>query len=278
MLTSRVNAFLKKRLPPFLHKPLEGGVRLFLHPARTKLLLRRALAVRRRMDYPRRPIYLSLESAREYDLRRSPCGKEPETVAWIESSLKPGDVLYDIGANVGGYSLIAAVFGGESVRVFSFEPVAANYRQLCENVRINGLGDRVTPVPVALSDGTTLARFELAGLDTGEARHGGLTAGGPGKGSQPVLCMGLDDFIALYRLPPPHLIKLDVDGAEGKVLAGAVRTLRSPSLRGVLMEVDESTPDGKSLAGALSGGGIRQPQKIRHQGTTKNSHKNPPGS
>jgi FkbM family methyltransferase len=177
--------------------------------------------------------------------------REPWTVEWLEQSLTAGDVLYDIGANVGAYSLIAAMQPEVSVQVVAFEPSAANFLSLCHNIAINQVADRVIPLPIALSDGTGLSNFNYRSLSSGTAQHAleGSTAARTVTLDfapvfrQPVLTYRVDDAISALSLPPPTHLKIDVDGAELGVLHGAAETLRSPSLRTVLIEISVSLSD-----------------------------------
>jgi FkbM family methyltransferase len=193
----------------------------------------------RRLDYDRAEIYLRVATKSE-SFRLRACAKEPFTVEWIESHVKGGDVFYDIGANVGVYSLLAAKKPGGAARVFSFEAGYASVASLCANVVLNRLEADVTPMPLALSDRTAMNVFSVRDVEPGAARHA-LGAGDPEDGPavfrQPVMMFRLDDLVEWLRLPPPTHIKLDVDGGELAVLEGAACTLRSPSLRSVLVEV-----------------------------------------
>jgi FkbM family methyltransferase len=158
----------------------------------------------------------------------------------MQTHIKRGDVLFDIGANVGAYSLVAARKPGGGARVYAFEASYANVAALCANIALNNAADDVTPVPVALSGETAMGVFNLRDLDAGSARHG-LGAQMPENGQvvlrQPVMTFRLDDLIDRFTLPAPNHIKMDVDGGELDVLAGACRTLSSPSLRSMLVEV-----------------------------------------
>ena len=62
---------------------------------------------------------------------------EPWTVHWLERIVAPGDVLYDVGANIGAFSLVAANAHDQAVRVFAFEPSFVTYAALCRNVLEN---------------------------------------------------------------------------------------------------------------------------------------------
>jgi FkbM family methyltransferase len=178
--------------------------------------------------------------------RQATAAKEPFTVTWLEESLRDGGVLYDIGANVGGYSLIAAA-QGDAVRVVAFEPAYKNYAAICDNVVVNGFADRVVPVPLALGRETGLATFRHRRLIVGGARHDSRAEPGEldwqPEYEQPVLGAALDDVVRWFGLPAPTHAKVDVDGAEVEVFAGAAQTLASPTLRSILVEMADDRSD-----------------------------------
>jgi FkbM family methyltransferase len=76
--------------------------------------------------------------------------KEPQTCEWIKSEVKAGQVFYDIGANIGIYSILAAKYVGGLGRVYAFEPHNANFSRLLDNIAANGLGEIVVPCNLAL--------------------------------------------------------------------------------------------------------------------------------
>jgi FkbM family methyltransferase len=210
-----------------------------------------------RLDYPHADIYLRVTSRTERN-RLGACAKEPFTIDWIESAMRAGDVFYDIGANVGAYSLVAAKKPGGGARVFAFDPSYANLASLCANILTNDAVDQITPVPVALSNASELTVFNLRTLEPGGARH---TLGdapskeGPTLYPQPAMTFRLDDLVERFRLPPPNHIKLDVDGGELAVLEGASKTLALPGLRSMLIEV--STSMSNEVTQALEPLGLR---------------------
>lgn len=192
-----------------------------------------------RLDYPKAEIRLSARAAK----RRRATAKEPFTVAWLERELRDGDVLYDIGANIGAYALVAGRIGGPATRVLAFEPGAETFGVLCENVVLNDLADLVVPLPVVLGRETRLGTFRYSDLRAGAAQHdssGRVESGDGFVYEQPVLGFRLDDLVRQFELPRPTLMKLDVDGAEADVLTGAAETLRSPSLRSLIVELEPS--------------------------------------
>ena len=195
-----------------------------------------------RLDYPDAEIYLRVISKKERE-RLKACAKEPFTIDWIHRWVSAGEVLYDIGANVGAYSLVAAKKAGGAARVFAFEPGYANVSSLCSNIVLNDAANAITPMPFALSNASGLSVFGLRALEPGAARH---TLGevppidGPTLYRQPIITYRLDELIERFRLPLPNHIKLDVDGGELAVLEGAAHALASPALRSMLIEVSAS--------------------------------------
>lgn len=224
-----------------------------------RVLLRRYLLTRGRatLDYPGARIELRTASDEVIGLRLRPVAKEPWTVEWIEANLQPGDVLYDIGANVGDYALIAAAVGGLRVQVVAIEPAYASYAELCENVLLNDVAATVLPLPVLLGERTSLDVLALRSTDAGAADHGAVAGQGY---RQPVLGATLDDLVQRFGAPQPTLIKLDVDGAEASVLAGAQSTLESPALRSLVIEIEASQTD--AVLERMQGAGFELTRRI----------------
>jgi hypothetical protein len=100
-------------------------------------------------------LYATNDFERKYRARA--CDREPWTVAWLDSHVQPGDVVFDIGANVGPFSLIAAVRVGANGRVFAFEPGYASFARLCDNIVLNEFDDRIVPIPMPLAAATVSA-------------------------------------------------------------------------------------------------------------------------
>ena len=197
------------------------------------------------MDYPGAEIWIYGTSKMERRYRARFNKKEPWTVRWLDDDLGADDVLYDIGANVGPVTLIAAV--ARKARVVAFEPGYANFARLCENISLNACGDRVIPVPLPLSHTNGLVRFAYRTVEPGESRHrmdasaaGLRRSAKEGESVQSMCSLRLDDAVRTFGLPLPSHIKLDVDGAELHVLEGATETLRLPNVRSVLIESDQS--------------------------------------
>jgi FkbM family methyltransferase len=161
--------------------------------------------------------------------------KEPGTVAWIETFL-PGDVFYDIGANIGVYSLLAAKRGCD---VWAFDPHPANCVALKANADASGLSDRIRVEQIAMS--SLACEIDLH-IRSPRAGSSGSQVGHPrderGAAFTPdtttaITSWTVDEFAA-YGLIPTH-IKIDVDGHELAILYGARDTLAS-GVRSVQVE------------------------------------------
>ncbi len=136
----------------------------------------------------------------------------------FERSLSPGDVLYDIGANVGFYTVLGASIVGSDGAVYAFEPMPRNLEFLRRHAAINRL-ENVRVIDAAVSDSAGTATFD----DTQHPSMGSLSAGG----TLTVRTVRIDDLVASGELRPPTVVKIDVEGAEEMVLAGAAETLRT---------------------------------------------------
>jgi FkbM family methyltransferase len=169
--------------------------------------------------------------------------KGPDTLAWIDRSFRPGDVIYDIGANIGQYSLYAAKRLRGQCQVFALEPEALNFAKLNRNIVLNELTDCITAYCLAVADQTELGSLYVQTFAPGAALHAwgkpetqGEKAFTP-QHRQGVMAVSLDDLTGRFGLPVPQHMKIDVDGLEDLIVAGAERTLRDPQLRTALIEV-----------------------------------------
>jgi FkbM family methyltransferase len=169
--------------------------------------------------------------------------KEPDTIEWMRK-FEPGQTLFDVGANIGQYSMLAAKAG---VNVHAFEPEAQNFALLVRNLAVNAslLGGRCVAWPVALSDHAALDIMHLSGMIAGGSCHAfadSVDFHGKPKDfpySQGSISTTLDIFAAKYG-PPDH-IKIDVDGFEHLVIRGGNVVLNRA--RSVLIEINTSYPE-----------------------------------
>ncbi|MEE2746454.1 MAG: FkbM family methyltransferase [Pseudomonadota bacterium] len=168
--------------------------------------------------------------------------KEPDTICWIDDIFTENNVFYDIGANIGVFSLYAAK--NKRSRVISFEPFAENYAILNRNIFLNGYFDRITALNLAIHDRTVLSKLNVSELWAGKAGHSfDEPIGSVGDVYKPrhlqgVIGMSLDDFINSFELPFPNHIKIDVDGNEPHVVNGMKETLSDDRLTSVAIEIN----------------------------------------
>jgi len=227
-------------------------------PGSSLVTLKSGIKVVRKMDYLRQPIFLDVDSDFEYRVRLHSCKKEPDTVEWIETFIMEGEVLYDIGANSGVYSLIASKFFGGKVQVYAFEPAFLNFSQLCKNLVLNACQDSVVPLPIALSDTTSIANFNLQNFVPGGAIHSlGEAMDSEGNyftpiARQAVLSYRVDDLIGQFNLRLPNHVKIDVDGNEFSILKGMEETLNGHSIKSVLLELNIGSGQDKQILAFLA--------------------------
>ena len=167
--------------------------------------------------------------------------KEPSTIEWLDS-FPAGSAMLDIGANVGMYSVYAAVM--RDARVFAFEPEAQNYATLCRNIVYNKLSERVVAWSAALSDTEGFDRLHLSKLEAGSSCHFFGESLDPFlQEKQSPFVQGsyattVDRLVAQGTIPVPAFIKIDVDGIEHKIIKGAEKTLQDPGVTSLLIEIN----------------------------------------
>jgi FkbM family methyltransferase len=275
---SRVKASAKKRVSESTWRRLQnarawladraanGWARLVAAPAHAApdivtIMVSERTRLVRRLDYPRGNLRLLVTSSIEQRTRLHSSRKEPETIQWLERTFADGSVLYDVGANVGAYSLVAAAVGGPASRVIAIEASPFTFASLCGNILLNDFTGRITPLQLLLTEAAGVRSFVLGSTIAGEASHPGEMVGMPGLG---LMAIPLDEAVRLLDLPEPTHLKIDVDGGEDAVLDGAEQTLRSPTLKHVLIEVESGRTDLDHVGRMLSGAGLTRVNAVRH--------------
>lgn len=170
--------------------------------------------------------------------------KEPETISWI-NEFKDRSIFWDIGANVGLYSIYAAS-KRKRIKVFSFEPSSSNLRTLSRNISINNLQNKINIVPFALSKNKNkfLLLKESSFNEGGALNSFGVNYNFSGKkffskNSYNTFGTSLDNLIKLKILKVPNYIKIDVDGIEDLILAGAKNLLLNKKIKSILIEIND---------------------------------------
>lgn len=190
--------------------------------------------------------------------------KEPETIEWLET-FESNDVFWDIGANVGMYSLYAAV--RNRVTVLAFEPSPANYHVLNKNIELNRLDAVVSAYCLAFFDQTGIDSFYMSDTQLGSALNSFGKAvdskGQPLKSffRQAMVGYSVDEFVSAFEPPFPTRVKIDVDGQEGKILVGAQKTLSDRRLKSLAVELDTGREDYEEIVRGLATCGL----KLSHQ-------------
>ena len=172
--------------------------------------------------------YIRLRQHRMFWLR-PPLLHEGFMLGCLQRLIRPGDVVYDVGANIGLYSrFILQCF--KASRVYAFEPMPANLLLLARNVAAAGYASQITIIPCAVGDQDGTADFQVDDLTSksgsldavkhGEASESRSQYGLPPATTRVEVCC-LDTLIEKGKLAKPDVIKIDIEGAEAMALAGA---------------------------------------------------------
>lgn len=155
--------------------------------------------------------------------------KEPETIKWIDS-FTPDTIFFDVGANIGIYTLYSGVCKGN--KVFAFEPHAASYKNLLDSINLNNLSE-CHAYAVALSNNINLSTMNVKNMHEGVADN---KVGERGNYYHGCTEIHMDFLVGKGILPQPDFIKIDVDGFEDRVLKGSWATIQK--CKGLLVEID----------------------------------------
>ncbi|MCW7462968.1 FkbM family methyltransferase [Leptospira limi] len=205
--------------------------------------------------------------------------KEPETIDWI-NTFPEGSVFWDIGANVGSYSVYAAS-RDKGLKVLAFEPSAANYFLLNRNIFLNRMDDAISAYAVAFNDQDSLGFFHMnSDLPGGAMNLFSEEAVQETKigldmiqmnCKQAMVSYSIDSFVELYKPPFPNYIKIDVDNIEDKIVKGGLKTIRNPKVKSVLIELDDNDVEyGKKVLQMMKKAGFHNYEK-KHSPMFENS-------
>ncbi|TGM94164.1 FkbM family methyltransferase [Leptospira levettii] len=189
--------------------------------------------------------------------------KEPETLEWIDKFVEQS-VFWDIGANIGLYSIYAAKI--RKCQVFSFEPSVFNLELLAKNIHVNNLVDSITIVPLPLTNQLGINQLNMSNTEWGGALSTfGERYGHDGKefNKQFVFAtigISVDEAIEKLHIPIPEHIKIDVDGIEHLILSGGKKVLSH--VKSVLIEInDDFEEHSKYAREILLSSGLRLKEK-----------------
>jgi FkbM family methyltransferase len=150
---------------------------------------------------------------------------EPDLRDIAQKLIKPGDVIYDVGANIGYISLLCAGLVGPQGRVVAFEALPANIQRLTANMEINHLNPRIAIVHAAVTSHNGPVTFYTH--HSGAMGKAEGSAGRDEEYSDSITVTGItmDAFIAANGNPAPDLVKMDIEGGEGNALLGSKHLL-----------------------------------------------------
>jgi len=256
------STYIKKQFKLLLYRLqlLPESVRARVQGHLTEILLSRTVT----MDTPRGKLLFTALGRSGAGRGMTMLTKQPLTIEWIDR-FEPGSVFWDVGANVGVYTLYAALRG--DTKVVAVEPAAVNYFLLTANCEANGFDDRVQCLLAGLGGRRTLATLEVSQFAPASSfgfrnkEHHGY----PGR--QAALMFPMDQLVEEYGLPCPNYIKIDVPGLSEEILAGAARTLQRPELRELHIEAREDSSGGRRILETLKRSGMYPHGSERHGST-----------
>lgn len=199
--------------------------------------------------------------------------KEPGTIEWIKT-FDNNKIFFDVGANVGIYSIFSAIVS--DVKVFAFEPESNNFQILMENIFLNNLENKITAYPLGLSNKTELTTLYMNSFRKGGSHH---TVGEsidanlkPKKTNyeQGIFSTSLNDLINKWKLPVPNYLKIDVDGIEHKIIAESLSILNDNNLESVLIEINPNRKEDKTIIHTLKTCGFSYDKKQVEKATRRN--------
>jgi FkbM family methyltransferase len=167
--------------------------------------------------------------------------KEPETLRWLDE-MPDGTVFWDVGANVGLYSIYAAL--GRSASVVAIEPSVFNLEILARNIAANKIENSIMIIPLPVSDTEGTNFFNMSNTLWGGALSSfGKEFDQNGNHFTPAfkyqtLGFTIDQLVFEFGLPQPTYLKIDVDGIEHLILSGARKVL--DNVESILIELDRS--------------------------------------
>ena len=234
--------YAKKELGLLLYRlrNLPAKSRARMQGSFTQRLFDATLAV----QTPRGPISFGL-------LGKSPGGramdiltKQPGTIEWIDG-FEPNGVFWDVGANIGVFTLYAALRG--DTRIVAFEPAAVNYFLLSANVEANRFDGLVDCLLVGLGKQRGIGHLEVSQFNPGQSFSFRGKQEKPYPGRQAALLVSMDQLVEEFGAPCPNYIKIDVPGLTEAIVEGGVRMLQRKEVREVHIECSETGTAGRRV-------------------------------
>ena len=179
---------------------------------------------------------------------RTLLSKEPDTIKWIDNFKKNEKIIFwDIGANIGLFSIYSAFKHRDNIKVIAFEPSSSNLRILTRNISINNLSETIFVNQIALTnkknvflDMSEPEFIEGSSLNTFGEKYNFEGKEFSTKQRYKILGTTIDDMINKGYLDIPNYIKIDVDGIEHLILEGGENLFNSNVIKSVLIEINEN--------------------------------------
>ena len=196
--------------------------------------------------------------------------KEPETIKWIDNfkNIKKDNVVfYDIGSNIGVYSLYANKLYNH--KVFAFEAEIWNSKILNQNIYLNNSVNKIEAFNLAIGSKNCFGALNLNTFDAGGSIH---TFKEDSKSTlyQNIFCVSLDSLIYEYNFDFPNFIKIDVDGNEYEIIKGLTKILKDDRLKSLLIEIDFSIKDSLKIIDIMKNNNFY----VQEEGLSINNTKN----
>ncbi len=182
------------------------------------------------------------------ELMRTKITFDSQAQAWL-ASFKPGEIFYDIGANIGMFSLALGKIHNKQVKSYAFEPSFSTFATLVRNVIVNDLKDVVFPFDIVVGNAHGLRHFNYTDVTSGKALHTvDKVVNQKGREflpafSQQVVSYSLDYLVEVLGFESPNHIKIDVDGGEFEIIEGMKEILKGPTIKSVMIEITDTYQD-----------------------------------
>jgi len=190
--------------------------------------------------------------------------KQPATITWIDS-FQADSIMWDVGANVGVFTMYAALRGH---RVVAFEPAAINYFLLAANCEANKLNRRVDCLLAGIGGKRAIGRFEVSQFSPAASFSIQRDSTESTAPQQTAFVVSMDELVDEYGLPCPNYIKIDAPGMSESIIVGASRMLQRPEVRQVHIELREDSRGGPRIIELLERCGLTIASRHEHGGGT----------
>ncbi|MBF4507145.1 FkbM family methyltransferase [Flavobacterium sp. JLP] len=171
---------------------------------------------------------------------------ETENLDFIDL-IKPGEVIYDLGACEGRFSIYAALKG---IKVVSFEPESKNFLAFSQNIKINNIEENsLKPINAGVGAKNGKAIIKIG--QPWEGGHQKVVEHGEIRNdlnfnfveNQEISIVSIDSFVEDNLYTSPNYLKIDIDGSEMPFLIGATKTLKNKNLKGIIFELNDIDPN-----------------------------------